>query len=323
MKKMKTRSLALIIASMLGATFLSADAFCAPKASQTESSGLTAVAVIVNGNAITNYDIQRRAAFLRLQRKTGNLAAQAKDELIEDMLKRVEMKKRNMDVSDDEVDKAFAGFADRNHMTVAQLTDMLGKAGVTAEHFKNYIRVQMGWGRLVSARFRAEGGMVSEQEAVQRMLKNGGVKPTANEYELQQVIFVVPNNRRSAILGKRKQDAEMFRSKFSGCSNLKQQATGMIDVTIRNLGRVLEPQLPEEWEKAVKATPAGRMTPPQETPRGVEALAVCNIKKVSDDKVAQLVFTVQDNEKSGDKKAEDLSAKYLKELREKARIENP
>ena len=97
----------------------------------------------------------------------------------------------------------------------------------------------------------------------------------------------------------------------------------MLDVTVRNLGRVLEPQLPEEWEKAVKATPVGRMTPPQETPRGVEALAICGIKKVSDDKVAQLVFTVQDNEKSGDKKAEDLSAKYLKELREKARIQNP
>ena len=323
MKNMKNSSLALCIASLMGVTFLHNNAFCAPRAPQAEASAQTAVAVIVNGNAITNYDIQRRAAFLKLQRKTGNLTSQAKDELIEEMLKRVEMKKRNIDVSDDEVNKAFNGFAERNHMTVAQLTDMLGKAGVTAEHFKNYIRVQMGWGRLVSARYRAEGGIITEQEAVQRMLKNGGVKPTANEYELQQVIFVVPNNRRSAILGKRKQDAELFRSKFSGCANLKQQATGMIDVTIRNLGRVLEPQLPEEWEKSVKATPAGRMTPPQETARGVEALAVCNIKKVSDDKVAQLVFTIQDNEKSGDKKAEDLSAKYVKELREKARIENP
>ncbi|WP_297323222.1 peptidylprolyl isomerase [uncultured Bartonella sp.] len=323
MKKMKNSSLALITASIMGVTLLSTDAFCAPRTPQAQGTAQTAVAVIVNGNAITNYDIQRRAAFLKLQRKTGNLNAQAKDELVEEMLKRVEMKKRNINVSDDEVNKAFLGFAERNHMTTAQLTEMLSQTGVTADHFKNYIRTQMGWGRLVSARYRAEGGIISEQEAVQRMLKNGGVKPTANEYELQQVIFVVPNNRRAAILGKRKQDAELFRSKFSGCANLKQQATTMLDVTVRNLGRVLEPQLPEEWEKAVKATPVGRMTPPQETARGIEAIAVCGVKKVSDDKVAQLVFTIQDNEKSGDKKADDLSEKYVKELREKARIETP
>lgn len=318
MKNFKNSALALVLAATLGATGLSVEAAFAPSASAQ-----TAVAVIVDGNAITNYDIQRRAAFLKLQRRNGNLNALAKEELIEEMLKRVEMKRRNIDVSDNEVNNAFAGFAERNHMTVAQMTQMLAQAGVTADHFKTYIRVQMGWGRLVSARYRAEGGMITEQEAVQRMIKNGGVKPSTNEYALQQVIFVVPANRRAAILGKRKQDANNFRANFTGCDNLKNQATKMLDVTVRNLGRILEPQLPEEWDKAVRATPAGKMTPPQETPRGVEALAVCEIKKVSDDKVAQLVFSIQDNEKTGDKKAEDLSAKYVKELRDKARIQNP
>lgn len=318
MKNFKNSALALVLAATLGATGLSVEAAFAPSASAQ-----TAVAVIVDGNAITNYDIQRRAAFLKLQRRNGNLNALAKEELIEEMLKRVEMKRRNIDVSDNEVNNAFAGFAERNHMTVAQMTQMLAQAGVTADHFKTYIRVQMGWGRLVSARYRAEGGMITEQEAVQRMIKNGGVKPSTNEYALQQVIFVVPANRRATILGKRKQDANNFRANFTGCDNLKNQATKMLDVTVRNLGRILEPQLPEEWDKAVRATPAGKMTPPQETPRGVEALAVCEIKKVSDDKVAQLVFSIQDNEKTGDKKAEDLSAKYVKELRDKARIQNP
>ncbi|MHC5306819.1 SurA N-terminal domain-containing protein [Bartonella sp. LJL80] len=318
MKNFKNSALALVLAATLGATGLSIEAAFAPSASAQ-----TAVAVIVDGNAITNYDIQRRAAFLKLQRRNGNLNALAKEELIEEMLKRVEMKRRNIDVSDNEVNNAFAGFAERNHMTVAQMTQMLAQAGVTADHFKTYIRVQMGWGRLVSARYRAEGGMITEQEAVQRMIKNGGVKPSTNEYALQQVIFVVPANRRATILGKRKQDANNFRANFTGCDNLKNQATKMLDVTVRNLGRILEPQLPEEWDKAVRATPAGKMTPPQETPRGVEALAVCEIKKVSDDKVAQLVFSIQDNEKTGDKKAEDLSAKYVKELRDKARIQNP
>lgn len=318
MIKLKKSCITLILATSLGFGGLAINSLV-----PTQLYAQTSVAVIVDGNAITNYDIQRRAAFLKLQQKSGNVNATAKQELIDEMLKRVEMKRRNMSVDPAEVNNAFAGFAERNHMSVAQMSEMLNKAGVTPEHFKTYIGTQMGWGRLVSARYRAEGGMVSEQDAVQRMIKNGGVKPTTNEYSLKQVIFVIPANRRSAIFGKRKQDADRFRAQFKNCSNLNNQAKGTIDVTVRDLGRVLEPQLPEEWSKAVRATPVGKMTPAHETARGIETLAVCEIKKVSDDRVAQLVFSIEDNKKAGDKKAEDLSENYLKELRNKARIKNP
>lgn len=280
----------------------------------------TQVAIIVNGNAITNYDIERRAAFLRLQRRNGNLSKLAREDLVDEMLRRVETKRRNISVSDGEVNRAFADFAERNNMTTSQLAQMLNQAGVTPEHFKSYIRAQMGWGRLVSTRFRAEG-MITEEEAVQRMLKNGGVKPTANEYRLQQVIFVVPQNRRSAILDRRRQEANAFRSKVRGCNNLHQQTKGMIDVTIRDLGRILEPQIPGEWERGVKATPANKATPIQNTGRGVEFLVVCSIRKVSDDRVAQLVFSIQDSH-LGAEKAARLEKKYMKELRDKARIQN-
>jgi len=281
----------------------------------------TQVAVIVNGNPITNYDIARRLAFLQLQRHSSNLNRLAREELVEEMLRRVEIKKRNIDVSDGEVNRAFSDFAERNNMTEAQLSQMLNQAGVTPEHFKSYIRTQMGWGRLVSARFRAEG-MVSEEEAVLRMLKNGGVKPTTNEYRLQQVIFVVPASHRSAIFDKRRQEAAAFRSRVRGCENLRQQAKGMIDVTIRDLGRILGPQLPAEWNRSVLATPVGETTPVQSTVHGLEFLIVCSIRKVSDDRVAQLVFSIQDSHSSA-QKATMLEKKYMKELRDKARIQNP
>lgn len=178
-----------LIASMLGAAVcltalgtVAAPAFAA---------GESEVKVIVSGNAITNSDIKHRMAFLKLQRKSGNLNQLARNRLTEEMLKRIEMKSRGINISDKEVDDAYAGFASRNKMTLAQLNQVMNQSGVTPEHFKKYIMVQMGWGRLVSARFRATG-MVSEQEAVQRMLKNGGKKPVATEYHLQQVIFVVP-----------------------------------------------------------------------------------------------------------------------------------
>jgi len=279
------------------------------------------VAVIVNGNPVTHTEIRHRKAFLRLQGRSGNLDAAAREEMIEEMLKRVELKSRNIDIPQAEVDNAFAGFASRNRMSVTQLTNMLSQAGLTAQHFKTYIMVQMGWGRLVSSRIRSEA-MVSEQDAVQRSKAKGGVKPSTNEYRLQQIIFVVPANRRNAIIGKRRAEANALRAKINGCDNLRDLTKGILDVTLRQPPRVLELELPDEWSKSIKATPAGKATPPLDTARGVEVMVVCSVKPTNDDRAVQLIYTLEDGGMD-QKKAEAIERQYIKELRDKARIRTP
>ncbi len=290
----------------------------------TGSAHAAEIKVIVNNNAITNVDIAHRVAFLKLQRRGGNLNKIARDELVEEMLKRVEMKTRGIVVSDQEIDNAYAGFAARNKMSVAQLNQLMNQAGITPKHFKTFIMVQMGWSRAIGARFRSEG-LISEQDAVQRMLKDGGKKPSTNEYTLQQVIFVVPAaNRSAATMAKRRAEANALRNRFSSCQNTRSLTKGILDVTVRDLGKHLELQLPPEWSKQVKATPVGRPTAVQDTDKGVEFLAVCAKRTVSDDRVAQLTFSMEGTGSSSDqeKKAEEISKKYLKELREKAKIIN-
>ncbi|WP_455482410.1 SurA N-terminal domain-containing protein [Bartonella sp. B35(2025)] len=317
MNKLKKRALALFCITTLSVSDLGiSEFFIMPVFAQTE------IVVTVNGSPITNYDIQRRIAFLKLQQKQGNLSAQAKNELIDEVLKNIEVKRRDIGVSDDEIDRAFENFATQNHMTIDQLNQILIQNDITVQHFKDYIRGQIGWGRLVNARYQAETGIISEQEAVRRILKNGGVKPSTNEYTLQQIIFVIPEYRRSEILRKRQKEANNFRTNFQGCVNTQKQAKGILDVTVRNLGKFLEPQLPKGWEQAIHATPAGKMTQIRETSNGIEALAVCKIKRVSDDRVAQLIFSIQDNKQKSPQELENLSEKYLKELRRAAYIQN-
>jgi len=301
---------------LVGAVALFYAGFASPAVAQKQG-----VAVIVNSNPITHTEIRHRKAFLRLQGRGGNLDAAAREEMIEEMLKRVELKSRNIDISQNEVDTAFAGFASRNNMTVAQLTNMLSQAGLTAQHFKTYIMVQMGWGRLVSSRIRSEA-MVSEQDAVKRSKANGGVKPSTNEYRLQQIIFVVPANRRGAILGKRRAEANALRAKINGCENLRSLTKGMIDVTLRQPPRVLEMELPDEWAKSIKSTPAGKATAPLDTARGVEVMVVCEVRKTNDDRAVRLIYTLEDGGMD-EKKAEAIERQYIKELREKAKIRTP
>ncbi|MCZ2328563.1 peptidylprolyl isomerase [Bartonella sp. F02] len=317
MNGLKNNSLTLFCITLLSISGLSIKtSFISPAFAQTT------VAVTVNGNIITNYDIQKRVAFLKLQQKKGNLLAQAKNELIDEMLKNDEIKRRNIEVNDDEVNQIFGNFAAQNQISVDQLQEVLIQNDITVEHFKAYIRGQIGWGRLVHARYQAEEVFLTEQEVAHRILKNGGIKPSTDEYTLQQIIFVIPPHRRSEILQRRKQEANNFRTHFQGCYNTKNQAKNVLDVTVRNLGKFLKPQLPKGWEEDILATPVGKMTKPHETTYGIEAVAVCNIKRVSDDRVAQLMLSIEESKKVTPQKLEALSKKYLEELRKTALIQN-
>ena len=277
------------------------------------------IKVIVNKVPITSSDIAHRVAFLKLQRKKGNLSAQATDEMIDEQLKRAEMRRVGITIPDKAVNDAYVRFASGNKMKPSQLDQVLNQSGVTPKHFKEFIRLQMGWGQTVGARFRATG-RVSEQEAVRKMMeKGGGVKASATEYLLQQVIFVVPAAKRGAILGARKREAEAMRSRYTGCDTTVAFAKGLKDVTVRNLGRVLAPELPPEWAESIKKTQQGGATAVRETDRGVEFIGICRAREVSDDKVSQLLLLSGETGDSN-KAAEELDKKYVQELREKAQI---
>lgn len=269
---------------------------------------------IVNNIPITSYDIQRRAAFIKLQRGKDSAA----DAMIDQTLRNAEVARLGIKVTDQQVDDAYARFASNNKMPLKALDQILAQSGVTKSHFKDYIRSQMAWNQALGARSRAvgKGSGTSEQEAVRKMMQQGGSKPKATEYMLQQVIFVVPAGQRS-LIAKRKREAEAMRMRFRSCDTTRSFAKGLIDVTVRDLGRVLEPQLPSDWAEPIRATKAGAATQVRETERGVEFIGICSAREVSDDRVAQLTFQAESGKNSS---ADELSSTYTQELREKAKI---
>jgi peptidyl-prolyl cis-trans isomerase SurA len=277
------------------------------------------IKAIVNGVVITSGDIAKRVNFLKLRRTPGNLQKQATDEMVNEVLERTEIIRTGLSVSTDDVDGAFARFAKNNHMSVEQLSTILEKAGIGVQHFKGYIGVQMSWPRVVQARYGAGGSRMTTQQFVARLKQDNGQKPKTNEYFLQQIIFVVPQSKRN-ITGKRKAEAEASRKKYPGCAQAKIFAAGYRDVSIHDIGRVLEPQLPDAWKNDVIKTPPGGTTPPQVTDKGVEYLSVCKKREVSDDFAAQIIYEARDLEKAEKDSADPDSKKYIEELRKNATI---
>lgn len=306
-KQLFSASLALLVATAgISMTGMSQPAFASE------------IKYVVNNVAITSGDIKNRAAFLRLQKRKGDAA----DEMIEQTLRLAEARRLGIRISDQQVNDAYARFASNNKMQLAQLDGVMDKSGVTKQHFKEFIRAQMAWNQALSMRYRSEQGGtgMSEQDAVRKMLQKGGNKPSATEYLLQQIIFVVPAAERGALMGKRKREAEAMRARFNGCNTTREFAKGLIDVTVRDLGRVLAPQLPADWADQIKATKAGGATNVRETDRGVEFIGICSAREVSDDKTAQLMLQNEGLDGKKDDAADALSKKYVSELKAKAVI---
>ncbi|MEK1895988.1 MAG: peptidylprolyl isomerase [Rhizobium sp.] len=303
-----------------GAAFAMLAAFASPQTGAVFAA--SEVRVVVNGTAITSGDVAKRQAFLKLQHQNADAKA-AEEQLVDQTLKQQEIARVRMSVSKDDVDASFARFASGNKLTTDQMTQILERAGVGVAHFKAFIAVQMSWPRLVNARYGSSARM-SNSDLVARMMENKQ-KPETTEYILQQMIFVVPASKKG-IVGKRKSEAEASRSKYPGCEQAKVFAATMRDVSVRDLGRVMAPELPAEWKPLVEQA-KGNTTATRVTDRGVEYIAICSQRQVSDDQAAEMVFRQEDLDKAKAGKnapPENPNAqKYLEELRKKAQIMRP
>jgi peptidyl-prolyl cis-trans isomerase SurA len=208
----------------------------------------SAIKVVVGDQPITTYEISQRAKFLQLTQRATNATKLATDELIDEKLQLAEARKRGIVVSEAEVNEAYANIASRLKMSPDQLTKGLRSAGVDAKTFKDRLRAQIAWGKVVREKFRATVA-VSEQDviaALQSKVEPGKEKATTTEYEVTQVIFVVPAKATAAVAAQRQKEAEQLRGRFTSCAEGLAFAKGLREVVIKPLGRRLQSELSEE-----------------------------------------------------------------------------
>lgn len=276
------------------------------------------IRILVNNEPITNFDIARRAKFRQLRRMKGG-TAEAEQELIDEKLKLQEARDRGVIANDAQVNAAFENFAKGNKSTPDRMAAQLDQFGVGAAHFKEFIRSQMSWGRAISGKLQAQTRDNAQGKALFEIRKSGGAKPETTEYTLQQIVFVIPADKRAALLKARHAEALAFSQRFSGCENAIGLAKELRDVAVKELGRMMAPELPPAWRDEIVKTEVGKTTQPKDTEKGVELIAVCKSRITSDDRAAQVVSQSQAFDKL-DEKGDAAGEEYLAELRKAAVI---
>ncbi|GIL03018.1 MAG: molecular chaperone SurA [Alphaproteobacteria bacterium] len=272
------------------------------------------IVALVNGEPVTRYDVERRKKFRQL-RRLGATEEATLAELVDDKLKLQEASRKGQRASDAQVETAFANFAKSNKSTPERIGRDLDGIGVGAAHFREFIRTQISWNRTVGAELQQETRERTQTSALFELRKTGAEKPQTTEYTLKQIVFVIPADKRGAQMKTRKAEAVAFQQRFEGCERAVDMAKQLRDVTVIDLGRIMLPELPPNWSEEVQKTPIDKATSPQETEKGVELLAVCNARVVSDDRAAQIVsqsHAFESLEKQGDAAADELLDKLRK-----------
>ena len=131
------------------------------------------VAVMVNGEPITNYDIEQRSKLDFLSTHKPPDRQQVINELIDEKVKIKEAKKFGVDPSGSDIDQAYAPMSSRMRITPDQLTKSLESQGIRPDTLKERIKADMVWTSLVRGRFK-ESLQVGEKEVAAAVKVSGG-----------------------------------------------------------------------------------------------------------------------------------------------------
>jgi peptidyl-prolyl cis-trans isomerase SurA len=291
---------------------------CIAAAIATPSRALAQHVVLqVNGEIITDYDIEQRAKFNTIAAHKTSSRQEVIEELIDDKLKIQVAKRYKIDVTDADVESSFSDMAHRMHVTPDQLTQNLAQSGIDAKTLKARVRADLSWQYIIRGKFQSSLQVseksVLDQIATDKKAEGGEV---GYDYTLRPILFVVPRAD-AALQESRRKDAEALRSRFTTCDSGLLVARSMRDVAIREPITKNSSDLVPALRQILDKTEIGHLTPPETTAQGIELFALCEKKETKSETPEKR----QAREKIFSEQFEAKAKHYLRELRRQAMIE--
>jgi peptidyl-prolyl cis-trans isomerase SurA len=305
---LRYRLMSLVVSCVLAALL----ACASPARAQT-------VVVMVNGEPITEYDIEQRTKLNFLTTHKQSPRNEVIAELVDEKVKIKEGKKFGVDPSSTDIEQAFAQMAGRMRVTSDQLTKSLEGQGVRPDTLKSRIKADMVWGSLVRGRYK-ERLQVGEKDVAERVKAEGGdgqQQVEAFEYRMQPVVLVIPHGAASSTIELRQKEAETLRARIQSCDEANTYFKSMANGTIREMVIRTSADLPPNLRKVLDDTPIGHLTPPEMTKQGVEMVALCARKPTTIDTPKKKEM----RDKIYAEKYTKTSNAYLDEIRKAAMIE--
>src|SRR5215475_10331302 len=151
------------------------------------------VVLLVNGEIITDYDIEQRTKFNTVAAHKTSSRQEVIEELIDDKLKVQVARRYKIDITDGDVESSFGDMARRMHLSADQLTQNLAQSGIDAKTLKARVRADLSWQYIIRGKFQSSllisEKSVLDQIATEKKTEGGDV---GYDYTLRPILFVVP-----------------------------------------------------------------------------------------------------------------------------------
>ncbi|HWA30487.1 MAG TPA: peptidylprolyl isomerase [Rhizomicrobium sp.] len=226
------------------------------------------VAAIVNDTVITEYDLrQRMGLYLATTnaRPTAEMLKQIRAQVLRQLeterIELLEAQKNNITVSAADVDRAIDNILKDNHMTLDQLTAMLGRSNVKVSTLRSQIASQVAWSKTVQNQY-GDRVDISPQDVNDEMrrLAEGRTKP---HYLVAEIFQPVDNPEDDTKVLKSMQSIEeQLRSGASFGDVARQFSQNPTAASGGDLGIVVDGQLPKELNDVLRTMRPGMLSEP-------------------------------------------------------------
>jgi peptidyl-prolyl cis-trans isomerase SurA len=280
------------------------------------------VAVMVNGEPITNFDVEQRTKLDFLSTHKASTRQEVIQELIDQKLKIREAKQFSVDPGSSDIEASYGQMASRMRINSDQLSKMLESNGIRPDTLKARIRSEMVWTALIRGRFK-ESLQVGEKEVNAAANSQGEVKDETKtdtesfEYKMQPIVLIVPKGASPTAIELRRKEAETLRGRIQTCEEANSLFKSMQNAAIRDPVVKTSADMPAPLREVLDKTPIGHLTEPELTKQGVEMVALCSRKPTTVDTPKKREI----RDKMYNQKFEAKSNAYLQQIRKAAMIE--
>ncbi|MBN8964708.1 MAG: peptidylprolyl isomerase, partial [Rhizobiales bacterium] len=151
------------------------------------------VAVIVNGDPITNFDVEQRSKLIQISTHKAPARKDVIEELIDEKLKIQLLRRYNIPDIDKDVESAFANMARRMRTTPREFTAQLERSGLKIETLKSRMKAELIWSQIIRGRYQSSFQFSDKDiEARIEAKKPDDAAVVGYDYTLRPILFLVP-----------------------------------------------------------------------------------------------------------------------------------
>lgn len=283
----KNKQLLTVLA--IGLFTQTAAIIAAPQAHAQQTLGIAAV---VNDDAISMRDVEERAKLVMVSSGLPNnpeirtrIMPQIIEGLIEEQLKMQESRRRNLSVTDAEIEEGLSTIAQQNNFTGEQFRQIMKQQGVPIKTLERQIRAQLAWNKVVRDVYRRQVD-VSPKDVDSRIARlKAQIGKT--EYLVSEIYLPIDNPKRASevqqFATRMAQELQAGKAPFGPVAAQFSKAAGAEKGGL--LGWIQEGHLAPDLEKIVLKLEEGGVSNPIRSGNGIYLLKLNKKRVVTEESI--------------------------------------